>query len=141
MSEQFPPFSKTLQLENERVLLRPLQQTDYALLLPYGLEEPELFAGVRGVRDEFTDEDLAVGVERVDDDIENLLDLGLKRMGFGLAHCSVGRSRQFRGNPARCRLPKTKLLVVYGTGMSRGGESWKFEDSSLKKLVPRRGNR
>jgi len=43
MSKQFTPFSKTLQLENERVLLRPLQQTDYALLLPYGLEEPELW--------------------------------------------------------------------------------------------------
>lgn len=36
-------FKKDLILENERVQLRPLTQTDYAFLLPFSLKEPALW--------------------------------------------------------------------------------------------------
>ena len=36
-------FKKDLILENERVQLRPLTQTDYAFLLPFSLKEPGLW--------------------------------------------------------------------------------------------------
>lgn len=36
-------FSATYALENERVLLRPLETTDYAHLLPFVLQEPTLW--------------------------------------------------------------------------------------------------
>ena len=73
------------------VLVRPDLDADRRVGLVDGrsatrLEESELLAGIGRVGDEFADEDLAVGVKGMDDDIENLLDLGLERMGFGLAH-------------------------------------------------------
>jgi RimJ/RimL family protein N-acetyltransferase len=37
------PLTENIILENERVLLRPLQQEDYQLLLPFALKEPELW--------------------------------------------------------------------------------------------------
>jgi hypothetical protein len=51
------------------------------------LEVAELLQRVGGVGDELTDEDLLLRVERMDDDIEQLLDLGLEfeflRSGVG----------------------------------------------------------
>ncbi len=47
------------------------------------LEMAELFQGVGGVGNELADEDLLFGVERVDDDIEQLLDFGLELVGLG----------------------------------------------------------
>ena len=40
-----------------------------------GLEEAELLAGVRGVRDELADEDLLIRVQGVGDDVQQLLRL------------------------------------------------------------------
>ena len=40
--------------------------------------EPQLVAGVRGVRDELAQEDLLVAVERMDHQVEELLDLRLE---------------------------------------------------------------
>lgn len=37
-------FPQDLILENERVMLRPLQETDLGFLLPYALNEPELWS-------------------------------------------------------------------------------------------------
>ena len=36
-------FSENIVLENERVLLRPLQENDFENLLPYSLHEPEIW--------------------------------------------------------------------------------------------------
>jgi len=36
-------FDKDLILENERIMLRPLIDSDYALLLPFSMNEPELW--------------------------------------------------------------------------------------------------
>ena len=43
----------------------------------------QLLEGVRGVGDQLADEYLAVGVKGVDDDVEELLYLGLELSGFG----------------------------------------------------------
>jgi hypothetical protein len=55
------------------------------------LQMPEFFERVGGVRDQFTDEDFLLRVERVNDDIEQLLDFGLKleflRSGGGQGMC------------------------------------------------------
>ena len=51
------------------------------------LRETHLFHRIRRIGDEFAQEDLAVGVERVDDDIEDLFDFGLEFVG--LAHGGV----------------------------------------------------
>ena len=51
------------------------------------LREAHLLHRVGRVGDELTQEDLAVGVERVDDDIEDLFDFGLEFVG--LAHDGV----------------------------------------------------
>jgi N-acetyltransferase len=37
------PFTEPIVLENERVLLRPLQEDDYQHLLPFALQEPDLW--------------------------------------------------------------------------------------------------
>ena len=42
------------------------------------LRMAELFEGIGGVGNQFTDEDFFLRVERVNDDIEQLLDLGLE---------------------------------------------------------------
>ena len=47
------------------------------------LEVAELLEGVARVGDQLADEDLAVGVERVDDEIEELLNFGLEDVFFG----------------------------------------------------------
>lgn len=36
-------FTQTIQLQNNRVLLRPLQESDFELLLPFAENEPELW--------------------------------------------------------------------------------------------------
>ena len=54
--------------------------------------ETELVDGVRGVGDEFPQEDLPVGIERVDDDVHELLDFGLELMGFLLSFHDASRS-------------------------------------------------
>ena len=59
--------------------------------LAAGAEEADLLARVGRVGDEFPDKHLAVGGERVDDDAEKLLDLGLEGMLFRLAHVSTVR--------------------------------------------------
>jgi N-acetyltransferase len=50
-------FTEPIVLENERVLLRPLQEDDYEYLLPYALQEPDLWkfslvtaAGAEGMK-------------------------------------------------------------------------------------------
>ena len=47
------------------------------------LEVAEFFEGVRAIGDKLAHEDLLLGVEGVDDDIEQLLNLGLELVGFG----------------------------------------------------------
>lgn len=37
------PFTKPITLEDERVLLRPLRETDFEHLLPFSLNEPEIW--------------------------------------------------------------------------------------------------
>jgi N-acetyltransferase len=37
------PFTQPIVLENERVLLRPLEENDYEHLLPFALQEPDLW--------------------------------------------------------------------------------------------------
>jgi hypothetical protein len=44
--------------------------------------EAQLVAGVRGVGNQLAQEDLAVGVQRVDHQLQQLLDLGLEAEGF-----------------------------------------------------------
>jgi hypothetical protein len=44
--------------------------------------EAQLVAGVRGVRDQLAQEDLLVRVQRVGDEVQDLLDLGLEGMGL-----------------------------------------------------------
>ena len=46
-------------------------------------EETQLVVGVRGVRDELAQEDLAVAVERVDHELQELTHLGLEAVLFG----------------------------------------------------------
>ena len=46
------------------------------------LSMAQLFGCVRGVRDQFEDEDFLIGVKRMDNDIEDLLDLGLEFVAF-----------------------------------------------------------
>ena len=48
---------------------------------------PEFFQGIGGVGDQFADKDVALGVERVDDDIQDLSGLRLKLLGFNLCFC------------------------------------------------------
>jgi hypothetical protein len=54
--------------------------------------EAQLVAGVRGVRDQLAQEDLLVRVQRVGDEVQDLLDLGLEGvgvLGHGCSHhCS-----------------------------------------------------
>jgi hypothetical protein len=59
------------------------------------LQKPELFRGIRRIRDELANEDLLIRVERVDDDIEELGDLRLKLVLFNLTHemCLIRRTR------------------------------------------------
>ena len=60
-------------------------------------QETQLVVGVRGVRDEFAQEDLAVAVERVDHELQELTHLGLEAVlfcavrGGGGAVASAGR--------------------------------------------------
>jgi N-acetyltransferase len=51
------PFTVPVVLENERVLLRPLQEEDYQYLLPFAIDEPDLWrfslvspAGAEGMK-------------------------------------------------------------------------------------------
>ena len=57
--------------------------------LTRSLREAQLLAGVGRVRDQLAHEDLFVRVKRMDDDIQQLLDLGLKMMFFGRAHIEI----------------------------------------------------
>ena len=54
--------------------------------LARALQEAQLLARVRRVGNQFADEDFAVGVDGMDDDIQQLLDLRLKMMFFGSTH-------------------------------------------------------
>ena len=56
--------------------------------------------GVGGVGDQLADEDLLLRVERVDDDIEQLLDLGLEFEGLG---GGGGRGHVIKGMVSLCR--------------------------------------
>lgn len=51
------------------------------------LSVPQLFERVGGIRHQLTDEDFLLGVEGMDDDIEQLLDLGLE---LELLRCGGG---------------------------------------------------
>jgi hypothetical protein len=53
----------------------------------------ELFQRVRRVGDQLAHEDLLLRVERMDDDIEQLADLGLELEGLGSGHGEKGRVR------------------------------------------------
>mmetsp|Transcript_14257 Transcript_14257/g.26144 ORF Transcript_14257/g.26144 Transcript_14257/m.26144 type:complete len:301 (-) Transcript_14257:13-915(-) len=68
-------------------------EPDLHLLL--GLEDssisqglvPDLVKGIRGITDELPKEDLLVGVEGVDDERQQLVDVGAESEGFGFGHC------------------------------------------------------
>ena len=51
--------------------------------------EAQLVAGVRGVGDQLAQEDLLVAVQRVDHQVEELLDLGLEAEGFACVVASI----------------------------------------------------
>ncbi len=61
--------------------------------------EAQLVAGVGGVGDQLAEEDLLVGIERVGDEVQDLLDLGLEREGL-LFHDVRGRCKD--GAARRC---------------------------------------
>ena len=44
--------------------------------------EAQLIAGIRGVGNQFTQENFAVGVQRIDHKLEKLMDFGIKGTGF-----------------------------------------------------------
>ncbi len=50
--------------------------------VPRQLEMTQLFEGVTGIGDEFPDEDFPVGVEGMNDDIQQLPDFGLEGVCF-----------------------------------------------------------
>jgi hypothetical protein len=50
------------------------------------LFEAQLLTGVGRVGNEFPDENLFVRIKRMDDDVQQLLNLGLKMVAFRLAH-------------------------------------------------------
>merc|ERR1719424_1769040 len=65
-------------------------------------QEPLLVARVRGVRDELAQEDVLVGVERVDDDVHDLRDLRLElvRLGARLVRRRLRRRLRHREDVA-----------------------------------------
>src|SRR5207249_2634907 len=72
------------------------------------LGEAEFFTGVSGVGDQLADEDLLIRVERVNDNIEQLLDLSLKVMFFGRTHKDLP-STKVPGSP--CQLFESGLAA------------------------------
>src|SRR5262249_11361438 len=54
----------------------------------------QLFAGVGGVRNQLADEDLLVGIDRVDDQVEELGNIGLERPAFATGLINDGHGRQ-----------------------------------------------
>ncbi|MNI94270.1 hypothetical protein D3C73_1523450 [compost metagenome] len=60
--------------------------------------EAQLVGGVGGIGDQLAEEDLLVGVQRVDHQLQQLLDFGLEAKGFGL-----GRLGHRVGLHVRCR--------------------------------------
>ncbi len=50
------------------------------------LRVPQLLHGVRGIGHQLANEDLAVRVKRMNDDVQQLPDFRLKRLGVGCAH-------------------------------------------------------
>ncbi len=62
--------------------------------------EAQLVAGVRGVGDQLAQKDFAVAVERMDHQLQQLLDLGLEAQGLARAAVGGGRCRHWV-SPAR----------------------------------------
>ena len=60
-------------------LQRDLQRRVVPILLLGQLNVPHLVEGIGGVRDQLAQRDLAILIERVRQDMQELLDLGLKR--------------------------------------------------------------
>src|SRR5690606_37707244 len=54
--------------------------------LTRGLKKAQFLQRIRGVRDQLAQEDFAIRVERMDDDIEDPLNLGLEGMMLFLTH-------------------------------------------------------
>src|SRR5215468_1371154 len=54
----------------------------------------QLFAGVGGVRNQLADEDLLVGIDRMDDQVEELGDIGLERPAFATGLINDGHGRR-----------------------------------------------
>ena len=84
--------------------------------------EAQLVAGVGGVRDQLAQEDLLVRVERVGDEVQDLLDLGLERKGL-LVH------RRFRQVSSK----------GVARGGARGGASADGGAAGLSRPAPRIG--
>jgi hypothetical protein len=53
------------------------------------LIESQLFTRVRCIGNQFAHEDFFIRVKRMDDDVQQLLNLRLKMMGLGLAHWAI----------------------------------------------------
>lgn len=80
---------------------------DFDLRLLFGFEDgglgeaqvAQLFQGVGGVGHQLADEDLAVGVEGIDDDVQQLADFGLEGLvggrSVGLVGAHVAVQREF----------------------------------------------
>jgi hypothetical protein len=88
--------------------------------------EADFLQGVRGVGDQFAQEDLAVGVQGVDQDIEELADFGLELVGgagfghgFLLGYGTRGRAPAEAGGK-RGRARRRPELVVLGLIGGRG---------------------
>ena len=86
------------------------------------LQKSQLLTRIRRVRDQLADEDLLVRVKRVDNEIEELRDLGLEFMFLG---CS-GRTHRAADSMDAARLRKERIFPPVFTDTEEGAsaESW-----------------
>src|SRR5688572_13151140 len=80
-------------------------------LFPGGLQEPEFLKCIRGIGNQFANENLFIGVERVNDNVQQLLNFGLKMMFFD-AHNSLplGRKNSARSSSCSSTWPRRRPL-------------------------------
>src|SRR5262249_17021507 len=71
----------------------------------------QLFAGVGGVRNQLADEDLLVGIDRMDDQVEELGNIGLERPAFLTGLINEGHGRGIS--------PGTRTKTAGGAGSTR----------------------
>src|SRR5687767_4447073 len=70
-------------------------------LFARGLQKPEFLQGIRGIGYQFANENLLIGVERMNDNVQQLLDFRLKMMFFN-AHNSLPLGRKNSARSSSC---------------------------------------